>query len=126
MMITLNWQMQIGAVKLTGGELLNIIARGRGAQGVFVILREGLSGTASVFLLRGCVNIGGKDYLFMRPQSSPAEELVVATLLDKDRVCAMDIDRFSSLTNAFNAVLDKTLEPDYAKLEQMLGVAPLC
>lgn len=120
----LKWQLEINGRPVKGGKVISIVKRGCSARGVLLDLKEEESGAASTFVVRYTVNIGGKDYLLIHEDGTTGEELTAIRMLDKNRLSAMDPDRFSSLVNAIYRYLEETEPSNVAELAKVLGDLP--
>lgn len=109
----LKWQLTIAGVQVKPGASIEIPLRNETAHSECLLLRDTESGAKSSFWVRGNVNIGGKDYLFLQelnPASNQSHvidnEYVVVRAPEHDRLIAMDPERFSSLSNALTLYLE--------------------
>jgi len=96
---------------------------------------NGSSAVSAIFIVRCNVCIGGKNYLLLQSPSNSATEsgdtrhrpyepdhrTYVVRLLDKDRLTAMDPDRYSSLRNALCSFLETNVQTHPEELEKLLG-----
>lgn len=123
-MTALKWEMMMAREPVKAGKVLDISVRGLTGDGVFFVLRDEEEGSSAVFLVQSHANIGGNNYVFIKDQMSSLDELIVARLLDRDRVAAMDKDRFSSLLNAFNLALEEKEKMQPEELEKILSQLP--
>jgi hypothetical protein len=122
---TLKWQLKIADRFVKAGSLLDIIERWQTGGSVLLKLREVESGCSVEIWVRDNVNIGGKNYLLFKEVDHAGDEFVVARLIDKHRLCAMDPDRFSSLSNALTSFLESQPATTLAEFENVFGALPL-
>jgi hypothetical protein len=123
-MTTLKWQLKIAESFVKAGSSLAITDRWQSDGRIFLTVQDIDSGNSSHIWVRSIVNIGGKNYLLLEEVDSTGEEFVVARLIDQQRLCAMDPDRFSSLSNALTLFIEShtvTTVPDF---ERVLGALP--
>lgn len=109
----IKWQMTIGGTPVRPGAEIDIALRNDTAHSECLLLRDTESGTKSSFWVKGTVNIGGKDYLFLqelKPASSNPPvvdyEYIMVRAQGQDKLIAMDPERFSSLSNALAMYLE--------------------
>jgi hypothetical protein len=121
---TLKWQLKIAERFVKAGSALDISERWQNGGKVFLKVREIGSGDSSHIWVRSLVNIGGKNYLLLEQVDSSGEELVVARLVDHQRLCAIDPDRLSSLSNALTSFMESHTVTTVAELEGILGALP--
>jgi hypothetical protein len=121
---TLKWQLKIAERFVKAGSAIDISERWQSEGRVFLKVREIDSGNSSHIWVRSIVNIGGKNYLLLEEVDSTGEEFVVARLIDHQRLCAMDPDRFSSLSNALTSFMESHTVTTVAEFESVLGALP--
>lgn len=120
-MALLQWQLTIGEYIVKPGSIIEITRRWQKGGQVFITASQNDSNVSATFLVRSNVSIGGKNYLLMEGTSGAREDLVVARLMDQNRLCAMDRDRYSSLSNALATFLQSDTVTPLSEFEQILG-----
>lgn len=113
----MNWELILAGKAVRPGKVINIDERGETETGPFLLVRDGESGDSSRLRVHSNVSIGGRDYLLLRDES--AGELIVVRLLDKQRIVAMDPDRFSSLKNALLTYLEHQQNENRPSLKEL-------
>jgi hypothetical protein len=111
----LQWQLKFDANLFRGGHVVRVLKHEWENEHAAFTLYDADSRTTAKFIIDATVPIGGQIYVFMRAESTPEEAQTVARLLDKYRVCAMDAERFSSLSNALNMYLET--KPTMSKVD---------
>jgi hypothetical protein len=120
----LKWQLKIAEHLVKAGSLVEIIDRWQSEGRVFLKLREIGSGNSSPICVKSNINIGGKNYLLFEEVNAADNDFTVARLIDKERLCAMDPDRFSSLSNALTAFAESDTLTTLPEFEKILGALP--
>lgn len=119
------WQLSIAGNPVAPGTIVLIAGRGQLDGSILVMLDHPQTAAQSTFQVVANVNIGGKNYLLLHEEAGPSQhEIVVARLLDKERICAMDPDRFSSLQNALALFLESPVFAAVEEMEKILGELP--
>lgn len=121
----LGWQLSIAGNQVAPGAIVVVRERGQVNGSIFLVLDHPQTTEQSTFRVVANVNIGGKNYLLLNEQSNSEGELAVARLMDKERICAMDPDRFSSLQNALSLFLQAPVLATVSEMEKILGPLPL-
>ena len=120
-MLILQWQLQIAGQPIKPGASLDILRRWQNKNGIHIEIRPvGIRETWQV-RVQSIVNIGGKNYLLLADTN---DTLSVVRLLDGSRLCAMDPDRFSSLSNALHDFVTSNTVTTSDTFEKALGQVP--
>ena len=125
----LDWQLRLDGKPIAGGTFLLVLTCRITDDQVFIDLKHEQAVSATTFGVHSNISIGGKNHLILFPVGVSSPIPVVVRLFDRNRICAMDSDRFSSLRNALMSFVEAGGSTPATELYHLLysqPQAPIC